>query len=97
MNLDKQHQFIRKIVLDTASVHDGQHFDAVMDSTSTSLDVYADRGYPSAQREAMLKARGYRSRIQRKGQKNKPLSKAQKDRNHRIAKTRVRVEQALLP
>lgn len=94
VNVDKQHKFIRKIVLDTASTHDSQHFDAVMDPANTCRDVYADRGYPSEEREAWLKANGYRNRIQRKGQRNKPLSVAQQRRNHGIAKTRARVEHA---
>jgi IS5 family transposase len=94
VNVDKTHKFIRKIVTDTASTHDSQHFDAVMDPANTSRDVYADRGYPSEEREAWLKANGYRNRIQRKGHRNKPLSDAQQRRNHGIAKTRARVEHA---
>ncbi|ACX95334.1 IS5 family transposase [Halothiobacillus neapolitanus] len=92
VNVDKKHKFIRKIVTDTASTHDSQHFDAVIDPANTSRDVYADRGYPSEEREQWLKANGYRNRIQRKGKRNKPLSEAQQGRNHRIAKTRARVE-----
>ena len=95
VNVDKKHKFIRKIVTDTASTHDSQHFDAVMDPANTSRDVYADRGYPSEERQAWLKANGYRNRIQRKGHRNKPLSETQQGRNHRIAKTRARVEHAL--
>lgn len=92
VNVDKQHKFIRKIVTDTASTHDSQHFEAVMDLSNTSRDVYADRGYPSEDRESWLRANGYRNRIQRKGHRNKPLSKTQQGRNQRIAKTRARVE-----
>lgn len=69
-----------------------RHFDAVLDPCNTSRDVFADRGYPSAEREAKLQAEGYRNHIQRKGQRNKPLSECQQRRNHRIAKTRARVE-----
>jgi IS5 family transposase len=94
VNADKTHKFIRKIVTDTATTHDSQHFEAVMDPANTNRDVYADRGYPSEEREAWLKANGYRNRIQRKGHRNKPLSEAQQGRNHRIAKTRARVEHA---
>jgi transposase, IS5 family len=94
VNVDKTHKFIRKIVTDTASTHDSQHFDAVIDPANTNRDVYADRGYPSEEREAWLKANGYRNRIQRKGHRNKPLSEAQQRRNHGIAKTRARVEHA---
>lgn len=71
---------------------DNRHFHAVMDPVNTNQDVYADQGYPSEEREAWLKANGYRNRIQRKGHRNKPLSETQQKRNRRIAKTRARVE-----
>jgi transposase, IS5 family len=94
VNMDKKYKFIRKIVTDTASTHDSQHFERVIDKANTNRNIYADRGYPSAEREAWLKENGYRSQIQRKGHRNKPLSKTQQGRNHRIAKTRARVEHA---
>jgi len=52
INVDKKYKFIRKIETDTASTHDSQHFEKVFDSCNTSRDVYADRGYPSEEREA---------------------------------------------
>ena len=66
--------------------------DAVLDPANTCRVVYADKGYPSAAREAQLKEGGYRNRIQRKGVRNHPLSARQEKRNKRIAKTRARVE-----
>ena len=92
INVDNKYKIIRNFETDTASVGDGDHFNAVIDPMNTSADVYADRGYPSKAREAWLKENGYRNQIQRKGQANKPLSEAQQRRNHRIAKTRARVE-----
>jgi len=83
---------IRKVETDTASRHDSQQFVNVFDTGNTSKDVYADRGYPSKEREAWLKANGYRNQIQRKGNSKKPLSECQQRHNHRIAKTRARVE-----
>lgn len=53
---------------------------SVLDRANTSADVlYADRGYPSEKHDALLKAGGYRNRIQR---------------NARIAQVRARVEHA---
>jgi len=92
INADKAYKLIRRLKTDTASTHDSRHFDEVLDPGNTSRDVYADRGYPSEEREAWLKANGYRSRIQRKGQRNRPLSACQERRNGRIAKTRARIE-----
>lgn len=92
VNVDKKYKVIRKIRTDTASVGDGDHFNDVMDPFNTCADVYADRGYPSKARDEFLEQQKYRNQIQRKGQANKPLSEAQQRRNHRIAKTRARVE-----
>lgn len=57
-----------------------------------SRDVYADRGYPTTEREATLKQAGWRVHIQRKGSATKGISDAQKKRNWRIATPRARVE-----
>jgi len=92
VNVDKKYKVIRQLETDTARTHDSQHFDKVFDAGNTSRDVYADRGYPSEEREAWLKKHGFRNRIQRKGQRNQPLSACQQRRNRRIAKTRARVE-----
>jgi IS5 family transposase len=92
VNVDKKYKVIRKIETGTASIHDTQHFDAVLDENNTSRDVYADRGYPSEAREEQFKEAGLRNHIQRKGKRNKPLSECQQRRNRRIAKIRARVE-----
>ena len=92
ISVDARHKFIRKITTGTASEHDSTHFDEVLDEHNTSGDVYADRGYPSAQRSEMLKVLGHREHIQRKAKPGQPLSECQKGRNKRIAKTRARVE-----
>ncbi|NLP63658.1 IS5 family transposase [Paraburkholderia sacchari] len=92
INVDSKYKFIRQIETDTASTHDSQHFEKVIDPCNTSRDVYADKGYPSEAREAWLKEKGFRNQIQRKGKRNKALSACQQRRNQRIAKTRARVE-----
>lgn len=92
INVDKKYKVIRKIETGTASTHDSTHFEDVFYTLNTSRDVFADRGYTSKDREGWLKDKGYRNQIQRKGKRNKPLSECQQRRNHRIAKTRARVE-----
>lgn len=92
VTVDVKHKFVRKVVTGTASEHDSTHFDDVLDENNTSADVYADRGYPSKARSDMLKVLGYREHIQRKAKPGRPLGKRQQARNHRIAKTRARVE-----
>lgn len=92
VNVDGRHKVIRKLVTDTAATHDSQHFNALLDPGNTGREIYADKAYPSAERETALKAEGYRNHIQRKGERNHPLSDCQQRRNRRIAKTRARVE-----
>ena len=73
-------------------MHDSQKLDALLDKSNTSEDVYADSAYRSAETEARLKARGFRSRIHRRGSRNHPLSHAQAAANRRKSRVRARVE-----
>ncbi|MGE0854425.1 MAG: transposase, partial [Hyphomicrobiaceae bacterium] len=59
---------------------------------NTSNDVYADSAYRSADTERHLKARGLRSRIHKRGRRNRPLTPAQIDANRRKSRIRVRIE-----
>jgi IS5 family transposase len=92
LNADKRYKLIRKLKVTTASEHDTLHLEDVLDKYNTSRDLYGDKGYVNGEREARLKAEGYRVHIQRKAAKGKPLSDCQKRRNTRIARTRARVE-----
>ena len=91
-SIDKRHKLVRKVIITNAAVADTTVFEDRRDPNNTSRDVYADRGDPSAEREATLKVAGWRVQIQRKGSATKPISKAQKQRNRRIATPRARVE-----
>ena len=56
------------------------------------MDVWADSAYRSAEIEAALKDKGLRSRIHRKGRRNKPPSAREKKGNKTRSSVRVRVE-----
>ncbi len=88
-NTDRRWGFIRQHEVSAANVHDSQHFETILDPGNTSRVIRADSAYADREREAGLKAQGYRVDIQRKGHATKPLSEAQKCRNHRIAKDRA--------
>jgi transposase, IS5 family len=92
VNVDNKYKVIREIETGTASVHDSQHMEDILDQTNTSRALYADKAYASKAREQALKAKGYRVYIQRKGARMRPLSACQKRRNRRISSIRVRVE-----
>ncbi|MGH8856382.1 MAG: transposase [Telluria sp.] len=91
-NADKRYKLVRKIKVSTASEHDTNHFEDVLDPANTNRNILADKGYVDSEREARLGKQGWRMHIQRKGIKDQPISDTQQRRNRRIAKTRARIE-----
>jgi len=92
VNADAQHKLIRTYDVTDASVHDSQKLDELLNKVNTSNDVYADSAYRSAETEARLAARGFRSRIHVRSSRNHPLSAAQNAANRAKSRVRVRVE-----
>lgn len=92
VNADARHKLIRRYDVSDASVHDSQKLDGLLNTANTSDDVYADSAYRSAETEEKLKARGFRSRIHRRGSRNHPLSEAQEEANRKKSAIRARVE-----
>jgi transposase, IS5 family len=92
VNADARHKLIRDYEVSAASVHDSQEFDDLLNKGNTSSDVYADSAYRSAEIEQKLKARGFRSRIHKRGRRNRPLSEAETEANHRKSKVQARIE-----
>ena len=65
-SIDKGHKLVRKvIIIINAAVSDSLVFEELPDPNNTCRDVYADCGYPSAEREATLRAAEWRVQIQR--------------------------------
>jgi len=94
-SVDKRYKLMRKIAVTHAAVADTTVFEPLLDRGNTSGDVHADRGYPTAEREAKLKQDGWRVHIQRypaQRQRHQSISDTQKKRNCRIATPRARVE-----
>src|SRR5882724_6853528 len=92
VNADARHKLIRRYEVSDASVHDSQTLDALLNKDNTSQDVYADSAYRSAEAEAKLTARGFRSRIHQRGSRSHTLSEAQQEANRRKSKIRARIE-----
>jgi len=92
VNVDAKRKLIRQYEVTDASVHDSQKFDELLNLGNTSADVYADSAYRSAETEAKLNSRGFRSRIHRRASRNHPLSKAQENANRRKSRIRARIE-----
>ncbi len=92
VNADRAHKLIRRYDVTDASVHDSQKLDGLLNKANTSDDVFADSAYRSAEIEAHLAARGFRSRIHRRATRHRPLSQAQEEANRRKSKVRARIE-----
>lgn len=89
--VDVKHKFIRQYKVTAANVHDSQVFLELL-APNTSREVYADSAYHSEESQERLKGLGYRPHIQRKGQKNHPLSDWEKQGNRVRSRLRSRVE-----
>ena len=92
IQVDNDKKLIRDYEVTDASVHDSQVFEPLLDPSNTNRDVWADSAYRSKETEEWLKEEGYRSKIQRKGKRNQPLSKHEQQGNRTRSKTRSRVE-----
>ena len=92
VNADVRHKLIRGYGVTDASVHDSQKLDDLLNEGNTCAEVYGDSAYRSAETEQTLKARGFRSRIHKRGRRNRPLTEAEAAANHRKSKVRVRIE-----
>lgn len=92
IQVDNEHKLIRQYKATDASVHDSNVFEELLDAENSSKDVWADSAYRSKEKEASLKKKGYRSKVQRKGSRNQPLSKREQQGNRTRSKVRSRVE-----
>lgn len=92
INADVKHKLIRKYKRTSAETHDSQPFPDLLDMKNNSKSVWADSAYSSEETEEKLKNKHYRSNINRKGYRNKPLSDFQMKLNHKKSKIRCRVE-----
>ena len=92
VNADRRYKFVRDYEASTASLHDSQKFDDLIDGDNTSSDVWADSAYRSDKTESALRGKCYRSHIHHKGKRGKPLSDRQMKANKTRSKVRVRVE-----
>lgn len=91
-SVDKRRKLIRKIAVAHAAVTNTTVFEALLDPNNTNRDVYADRGYPSIERESTLEQADWRVHLQRRGHATNGGSGTQKRHNRRISTPRARVE-----
>jgi IS5 family transposase len=92
IGIDRTHKLIRRYTETDASVHDSQMLDDVLDKSNTGAEVWADSAYRSAESEAKLEAKGYKSRVHRRARRNHPLSAREQAGNTTRSRVRARVE-----
>ena len=97
INADCAHKLIHAYKVTTASLHDSQVFEELLDhaidpETGKKRDAFADSAYRSEEKEALLLALKIESQICEKGSRNHPLTAEQKLSNARKSKVRSRVE-----
>lgn len=92
VNVDVEHKLIRDYGVTDASVHDSRMFEEILDEKNEGKGIWADSAYRSRETEKILKERGYRSNVNRKGSRNKPLGRWEKYANRIYSGVRVRVE-----
>jgi IS5 family transposase len=96
INADQQHKLIPSYAVTSASVHDSQVFDELLDQTidkdGNKRSAYADSAYRSEAQEQRLADTRIDSQICEKGARGKPLTEAQKQANRTKSKVRARVE-----
>lgn len=92
ISVDRRHKLVRRYSVTDAARHDSIEFDAVLDPANTGSKVWADSAYRSAQTEANLAARGYKSCIHRRGARNHPLTAREQQGNATRSRVRARVE-----
>jgi IS5 family transposase len=90
--VDVKHKLIREYDVTDAAVHDSQIFDQLIDESNSSRDVYADSAYRSEGSVGLLKERGFREHLQRKGCRHRPLTEWEKQGNRTRSRKRSRVE-----
>ena len=92
VNVEVKHKLIRTYAVTDASVHESNVFDELLEESNTSADVYADCAYRSKESIELLQNRRFRERLQRKGCRNRTLTKREKQGNKTKAKIRCRIE-----
>ena len=92
ISIDVKHKFVRNYDVTSASVHDSNIFERLLDEKNTGRSVWADSAYYSQEKLRYLREHNFVERISRKGCRNKKLTDADIKSNRLRSKIRCRVE-----
>jgi IS5 family transposase len=89
---DLKSKLITNFEVTSASEHDSQWLDHLLEKSDKGQRVYADSAYYKEVKIEELKKKGILPRILKKGYRNRELTKTQKARNRQLSSKRCRVE-----
>jgi IS5 family transposase len=92
INVDVKYKLIRKYEVTSASVHDSQKLDELLDFNNEGKQIWGDSAYRSKETEENLGSQKLESEIHEKATRNSPLTTEQKENNRAKSKIRARVE-----
>lgn len=92
IKIDNKSKIITKYEVTTASVHDSQVIDKLIDEKDKGEDLYADSAYTGQKPEAVIESKEMTNQVCEKGKRSTPLTQQQKESNREKSKTRARVE-----
>jgi len=92
VKVDSKSKIIIKYMVTSASVHDSQALEGLLEEKDEGQDLHADSAYTGENLEKIISGREMRGNIIEKGYKNKPLTDEQKSSNKEKSRIRSRVE-----
>lgn len=92
VKIDTKSKLIDKYAVTSASVHDSQPLENVLDEKDEDQNLHIDSAYTGPEQEKTIEKFKMKNQVIEKGYKNKPLTDAQKSTNKAKSKIRVRVE-----
>ena len=90
INSDQKTKIITKYSVTSASVHDSQAVEDIIDENDSVM--YADSAYKSKEIDTYLTSKNVKGKVIKRRYRNKPLDKTDHKINYKHSKTRVRVE-----
>lgn len=89
---DKDSKLIVKFLTTTASVHDSEVLDDLLDEDDKGSTIHADSAYTGEPCKKTIRKRKMKNKVHKKAYRNRPLSEYQKKQNRKKSSVRARVE-----
>jgi transposase, IS5 family len=92
IKIDSESKLITKFVTTTASVHDSEALDDLLDPEDKGKVIHADSAYSGEPCKKIIRKCRMKNKVHRKAYRNRPLTEYQKKQNRQKSSVRARVE-----